>query len=119
MVRSHHERWDGTDCPDRLKGQAIPPAARLVAVSDAYDILRAGEISAELRIPVWTGYSLASLGVLAAVYRNSWIKAYRLVALNSQFIDLPATIRGCHSRWLPSALKKSCRTSYSPRQAGY
>jgi TRAP-type C4-dicarboxylate transport system permease small subunit len=33
----------------------------------AYDILEAGEISAELRIPVWTGYSLASLGVLAAV----------------------------------------------------
>jgi TRAP-type C4-dicarboxylate transport system permease small subunit len=32
-----------------------------------FDILRAGEISAELRIPVWTGYSLASLGVLAAV----------------------------------------------------
>ena len=32
-----------------------------------YDILRAGEISAELRIPVWTGYTLASLGILAAV----------------------------------------------------
>jgi TRAP-type C4-dicarboxylate transport system permease small subunit len=32
-----------------------------------YDILRAGEISAELRIPVWTGYTLASLGVLTAV----------------------------------------------------
>lgn len=32
-----------------------------------YDIFRAGEISAELRIPVWTGYTLASLGILAAV----------------------------------------------------
>jgi TRAP-type C4-dicarboxylate transport system permease small subunit len=32
-----------------------------------YDILQAGEISAELRIPVWTGYTLASLGILAAV----------------------------------------------------
>jgi TRAP-type C4-dicarboxylate transport system permease small subunit len=32
-----------------------------------YDILKAGEISAELRIPIWTGYTLASLGVLAAV----------------------------------------------------
>jgi TRAP-type C4-dicarboxylate transport system permease small subunit len=32
-----------------------------------FDILRAGEISAELRIPIWTGYTLASLGVLAAV----------------------------------------------------
>jgi TRAP-type transport system small permease protein len=32
-----------------------------------FDILRAGEISSELRIPVWTGYTLASLGILAAV----------------------------------------------------
>ena len=32
-----------------------------------YDILKAGEISAELRIPIWTCYTLASLGILAAV----------------------------------------------------
>jgi TRAP-type C4-dicarboxylate transport system permease small subunit len=32
-----------------------------------FDILRAGEISPELRIPIWTGYTLASLGILAAV----------------------------------------------------
>ena len=32
-----------------------------------FDILAAGEISAELRIPIWTGYTLASLGILAAV----------------------------------------------------
>jgi TRAP-type C4-dicarboxylate transport system permease small subunit len=32
-----------------------------------FDILKAGEISAELRIPIWTGYALASLGVLTAV----------------------------------------------------
>ncbi|HWE17350.1 MAG TPA: TRAP transporter small permease [Hyphomicrobiaceae bacterium] len=32
-----------------------------------YDILKAGEISAELEIPIWTGYLLASLGVLTAV----------------------------------------------------
>ena len=31
------------------------------------DILRAGEISSELRIPLWTGYMLASFGVMAAV----------------------------------------------------
>jgi TRAP-type C4-dicarboxylate transport system permease small subunit len=31
------------------------------------DILRAGEISSELKIPIWTGYLLASLGILAAV----------------------------------------------------
>src|SRR5262249_36772267 len=32
-----------------------------------FDILGAGEISSELRIPVWIGYTLASLGIIAAV----------------------------------------------------
>jgi TRAP-type C4-dicarboxylate transport system permease small subunit len=32
-----------------------------------FDILKAGEISAELRIPVWIGYTLASIGIVAAV----------------------------------------------------
>ena len=33
-----------------------------------YDILKAGEISSDLRIPLWTGYSLAALGVVAALF---------------------------------------------------
>jgi hypothetical protein len=30
IARSHHERWDGTGYPDRLKGEEIPLAARFV-----------------------------------------------------------------------------------------
>jgi response regulator RpfG family c-di-GMP phosphodiesterase len=40
IVRHHHERYDGRGYPDRLTGEAIPPAARLVAVADVYDALR-------------------------------------------------------------------------------
>ena len=40
IVRHHHERYDGTGYPDRLSGEAIPAAARLVAVADVYDALR-------------------------------------------------------------------------------
>ncbi len=40
IVRHHHEHWDGRGYPDRLSGDAIPAAARLVAVADAYDALR-------------------------------------------------------------------------------
>ncbi len=40
VVRHHHERWDGTGYPDRLAGDRIPPAARLVAMADVYDSLR-------------------------------------------------------------------------------
>lgn len=40
IVRHHHERYDGKGYPDRLAGEAIPAAARLVAVADVYDALR-------------------------------------------------------------------------------
>ncbi|MBI4790483.1 MAG: GAF domain-containing protein [Chloroflexi bacterium] len=36
VVRHHHERYDGTGYPDRLAGQAIPLAARVLTVVDAY-----------------------------------------------------------------------------------
>ena len=35
----HHERWDGTGYPDRLKGEEIPLAARICAVADVLDAL--------------------------------------------------------------------------------
>jgi response regulator RpfG family c-di-GMP phosphodiesterase len=40
IVRSHHERWDGTGYPDSLAGDAIPLAARIVTIVDVYDALR-------------------------------------------------------------------------------
>jgi len=40
IARNHHERWDGSGYPDGLAGEAIPLAARLMAVADVYDALR-------------------------------------------------------------------------------
>ena len=39
IVRGHHERLDGNGYPDRLAGAAIPLAARIVSVCDAYDAM--------------------------------------------------------------------------------
>ncbi|MDY7228757.1 HD domain-containing phosphohydrolase [Hyalangium rubrum] len=36
-VRSHHERWDGSGYPDKLKGEEIPMLARIVACADTFD----------------------------------------------------------------------------------
>jgi putative two-component system response regulator len=39
IAYAHHERWDGRGYPGGLAGEAIPLAARLVAVVDAYDAI--------------------------------------------------------------------------------
>jgi putative two-component system response regulator len=39
IIRSHHERWDGTGYPDRLSGEEIPLLARILQVADIYDAL--------------------------------------------------------------------------------
>jgi len=39
IARHHQERWDGSGYPSGLRGDAIPLAARIVAVADVYDAL--------------------------------------------------------------------------------
>jgi putative two-component system response regulator len=39
IVRSHHEKYDGSGYPDGLKGLEIPLGARIMAVADTYDAI--------------------------------------------------------------------------------
>jgi putative two-component system response regulator len=39
IIRSHHERWDGSGYPDGLAGEDIPLLARILQVADIYDAL--------------------------------------------------------------------------------
>jgi diguanylate cyclase (GGDEF)-like protein len=39
MVRSHHERYDGSGYPDGLIGEEIPLASRILSVADALDAM--------------------------------------------------------------------------------
>jgi putative two-component system response regulator len=36
---THHERWDGSGYPRKLKGEAIPVEGRIAAIADAFDAL--------------------------------------------------------------------------------
>jgi len=40
IAMHHHERWDGSGYPGRLKGQVIPISARIMNICDQYDALR-------------------------------------------------------------------------------
>ncbi len=38
-IRHHHEKYDGSGYPDGLEGEQIPPIARLLSITDAYDAM--------------------------------------------------------------------------------
>ena len=39
VAHYHHERWDGSGYPEKLKGEEIPREARIMAIADVYDAL--------------------------------------------------------------------------------
>ncbi len=51
VVRSHHERLDGTGLPDHLKGDAVPLVARVASVADAFDAMTTGRPYVGARSP--------------------------------------------------------------------
>jgi diguanylate cyclase (GGDEF)-like protein/putative nucleotidyltransferase with HDIG domain len=44
IVRSHHERWDGTGYPDGLAGEQIPIGARILSAVDCLDALASDRV---------------------------------------------------------------------------
>jgi response regulator RpfG family c-di-GMP phosphodiesterase len=44
IAQHHHEKWDGSGYPHRLSGEAIPLAARVLAIGDVYDALRSPRV---------------------------------------------------------------------------
>jgi response regulator RpfG family c-di-GMP phosphodiesterase len=51
IVRSHHERLDGSGFPDALRGDDIPLEARIVAVADAFDAMTTSRAYRHPRTP--------------------------------------------------------------------
>jgi two-component system, cell cycle response regulator len=39
LVRSSHERWDGSGYPDGLEGEEIPLGARIISICDAFEAM--------------------------------------------------------------------------------
>jgi putative nucleotidyltransferase with HDIG domain len=72
IVRSHHERLDGSGFPDGLKGEAIPLPARIVAVVDAFDAMTTNR---SYRTPRPPGEALQELLQFAGVLFDSAVVA--------------------------------------------
>ena len=77
IVRASHEAWDGSGYPNGLSGEAIPRAARIIAVADAWDALThdrayrhgvgAAAARAELDRCAGTQFDPAVVGALASL----------------------------------------------------
>jgi putative nucleotidyltransferase with HDIG domain len=84
VVRHHHERWDGQGYPDCLRGEAIPVAARILAVADAFDAMttdrpyRAGLSLAEARARIQAGsgsqFDPAVVAVFMRQFAEGWVE---------------------------------------------
>ena len=62
IVRATHERWDGTGYPDGLAGDAIPLAARIIAVCDAFSAMTSPR---PYRLPIARDQALEELHAYA------------------------------------------------------
>jgi putative nucleotidyltransferase with HDIG domain len=80
IVRSHHEKWDGSGYPHGLKGTEIPIGARILAAVDCLDALASDrqyrralpldEAMARVVSEAGTAFDPAVVGALQARYRE-------------------------------------------------
>lgn len=107
VVRHHHERWDGTGYPDRLRGEWIPKPARLFAVIDVYDALTSErpyrqpmphqEAIAVLHADAGSHFDAAMVEAFDAMMQSRQImetRVHDLVALRGSSRELPLTVSG-------------------------
>lgn len=92
LVRSHHEREDGTGYPDKLAGSNIPLAARVFSVIDTFDAMTshrpyrhnvgkeaAQEALTEMKSMAGTRYHAQAVDLFSHLFdqgRLDWILAY-------------------------------------------
>lgn len=100
IAATHHERWDGTGYPARLKGTQIPLFGRIAAVADVFDAL-----------------------TCERPYKEAWspedAMAY-VTACAGQHFD-PDCVRAFAGRWdevlkINAAYNQSGKPAFAPRQ---
>jgi len=79
IIRTHHERIDGSGYPNGLRGDQIPKLARMISVADTYDVMTARD---SYREPVSSELAIAELRRVAGTQ------------LDADFVELFAELIG-------------------------
>lgn len=102
MVRGHHERWDGTGYPDKLKGEEIDLSARITCIADVFDALTTDR-------PYRPGFTMDQALTMMAndtgkLFDPELFPRFERVIRSSHLYRFPVPTRGVPTRGVPTAL---------------
>jgi diguanylate cyclase (GGDEF)-like protein/putative nucleotidyltransferase with HDIG domain len=102
IVRSHHERWDGTGYPEGLAGEAIPIGARILAAVDCLDAL-ASHRQYRPALP------LAEAMTKVKEKAGTWFDPHIVEMLESQYVELERMAQMSDDTAITMGLSKGVR----------
>jgi diguanylate cyclase (GGDEF)-like protein/putative nucleotidyltransferase with HDIG domain len=102
IVRSHHERWDGTGYPEGLSGQEIPIGARILAAVDCLDALASHR---QYRPALPLGEAMAKVKEMA----GKWFDPQVVEILESRYVELERMAQMSEDTTASRGLSKAVR----------
>ncbi len=104
IVLHHHERWDGSGYPAGLAGDAIPHAARLVAIADTLDAMTS-------RRPYRPAYSVRRAADEIVGQAGIQFDAELAGVVKTHRGELAALVQGALHLWVPKVYRRRKRKS--------
>ena len=102
IVRSHHERWDGTGYPEGLAGENIPIGARILAAVDCLDALASHR---QYRPALPLSEAMAKVKEKA----GTWFDPQIVTILERRYIELERMAQMSEDTQVMSGLSRSVR----------
>src|SRR3984885_6263420 len=102
IVRSHHERWDGSGYPDGLRGLEIPIGARILAAVDCLDAL-ASHRQYRPALPLDQAMNTVK------EKSGTWFDPKVVAILEQRYVDLEHMAQTIDAGFIPSGFSKDLR----------
>src|ERR1700733_14701549 len=102
IVRSHHERWDGSGYPAGLIGEEIPIGARILAVVDCLDALASDR---QYRPAIPLDQAMAKVKEKS----GTWFDAKVVEILEKRYVALERIAQTYDAGFVPSGFSKGLR----------
>jgi len=102
IVRSHHERWDGTGYPEGISGESIPIGARILAAVDCLDALASHR---QYRPALPLAEAMAKVKEKA----GTWFDPQVVELLEARYVELERMAQMTEDTAAPHSLSKTVR----------